>query len=211
MPLVQTAAARLSQLSDSTVHDTVEAVFRQRAYAQGVFRLPEWLRGFLGWIADLVRGIDLRPDGSPVLFWGSIALLVLLLALVVARVFWARSHRSALAAAAGAERPRGGGLPRDPWLAAQALAARGDFTEAAHALYRALLATLARRGQVKLHPSKTAGDYVRELRTRSSALVSRFREFARSYEVVVYGVGRCDRERWERLRSLAEPIVMRDA
>jgi hypothetical protein len=205
------ASAQLSRLSDSAVHDTVEAVFRQRAYARGVLRPPEWLREFFRWLGELIRGVDLRMERSPVLFWGSIVVLVAILALVAARALWARSRRVALAGDAAERRARGGGLPRDPWLAAQALAARGDFTEAAHALYRALLATLARRGQVKLHPSKTVGDYVRELRSRSSALFSRFRDFARSYEVVVYGVGECDRTRWERLRSLAEPIVMRDA
>jgi hypothetical protein len=211
MPVPFVASIQLSRLSDAAIHDTVEVVFRQRAYARGVLRLPDWLGRFFRWLGELLGGVDLRMERSPVLFWGSIVLLVAIVALVVARAFWARAHRVALASAVDERRTRGGGLPRDPWLAAQALAARGDFTEAAHALYRALLATLARRGQVKLHPSKTVGDYVRELRARSSALFSRFRDFARSYEVVVYGVGECDRTRWERLRSLAEPIVMRDA
>jgi hypothetical protein len=211
MPLPFAASVQLSRLSDSAIHDTVEAVFRQRAYARSVVRTPEWLRRFFRWLGELFRSIDLGIDRSPFVFWSSIALLVAIVALVVARVFWARARRVALAGGDGEHRARGTGLPRDPWLAAQALAARGDFTEAAHALYRALLATLARRGQVKLHPSKTVGDYVRELRSRSSALFSRFRDFARSYEVVVYGVGECDRARWERLRTLAEPIVMRNA
>ncbi len=205
------ASSQLSSLSDSAIHDTVEVVFRQRAYARGFLRMPEWLLQFSRWLQELIRGIDLGMERSPVLYWGSIVLLAAILVLVVVRAAWARSRRVALSGVAEERRARGSGLPRDPWLAAQARAARGDFTEAAHALYRALLATLARRGQVKLHPSKTVGDYVRELRSRSSALFSRFRDFARSYEVVVYGVGECDRTRWERLRSLADPIVMRDA
>jgi len=48
---------------------------------------------------------------------------------------------------------------------------------------------------------------VRDLRARSSSLFGRFRDFARSYETVVYGLGTCDRERYERLRALAAPIV----
>jgi hypothetical protein len=51
------------------------------------------------------------------------------------------------------------------------------------------------------------GDYVRELRGRSSTLLDRFRAFARSYEVVVYGVGTCDQERYEQLRLLATDIL----
>lgn len=92
-------------------------------------------------------------------------------------------------------------------MLAQELAARGEYTEAAHALYRALLEALARRERVRLHPSKTVGDYVRDLRQRSSSLFGRFRDFARSYETVVYGIGVCDRERYERLLALAAPIV----
>ena len=203
--------APLSRLSDSAIHDTVEAVFRQRAYARGVLRWPEWLRRLFRWLGDVLGDVRLTFGESPLLYWGTIVLLVALVALIVARAVWASRQRRVALAAAEHARPRGAGLPRDPWLAAQALAARGDFTEAAHALYHALLAALARRGQVKLHPSKTVGDYVRELRARSSVAFARFRDFARSYEVVIYGVGRCDRERWERLQSLAEPIVARDA
>ena len=205
------AVPQTSRLDDVAVHDTVEAVFRDPAYARGVLRTPEWLRRVGRWLVDLLGDVRVPFDASPVLFWGAVALLVTLAALVVARAIWAARQRRLVLAGEGPRRARGSGLPRDQWLAAQALAARGDFTEAAHALYRALLATLARRGQVKLHPSKTVGDYVRELRARSSVLFARFRDFARSYEVVVYGVGWCDEERWKRLHALAEPIVARDA
>lgn len=205
------AVLQLPRLDDAAVHDTVEAVFRQSAYSRSTLRAPEWLRDFFRWLGGLFGDARITFDASPVLFWGSVALLVTLAALVVARRIWAARQRRAAVSGDGLRRARGSGLPRDAWLAAQALAARGDFTEAAHALYHALLSTLARRGQVKLHPSKTAGDYVRELRARSSAVFTRFREFARTYEVVVYGLGWCDRERWERLHALAEPIVARDA
>jgi hypothetical protein len=95
----------------------------------------------------------------------------------------------------------------DAWSAAQQLAARGDYTAAAHALYAALLDAGARQAQLELHPSKTAGDYVREVRRRSSPIFPSFRDFARAYEFVIYGLGECDRERYERLLSIALPIV----
>ena len=95
----------------------------------------------------------------------------------------------------------------DAWAAAQQLAATGNYTAAAHALYAALLDAGARQHQLRLHPSKTAGDYVREVRRRSPPNFPIFRDFARSYELVIYGLGECNRERYERLSSIALPIV----
>lgn len=97
--------------------------------------------------------------------------------------------------------------PEHTFADAERLAALGRFTDAAHILYAALLAAVGRRGHVRLHPSKTIGDYLRELRRASSPLLARFRDFARAYELVIYGLGECDRERYDRLRSLALPLV----
>lgn len=101
----------------------------------------------------------------------------------------------------------GAGGVADRWGEAQRLAAAGRYTEAAHALYAALLDSIARGEELRLHPSKTVGDYARDLRRRSSVLLPRFRDFARSYEVVVYGIGSCDQDRYERLYALATGMV----
>ena len=101
---------------------------------------------------------------------------------------------------------RGSG-PQDPWVTAQTLAANGDFTMAAHALYLALLDGLARREQVRLHPAKTIGDYLRELRSRSSTLLPMVRDFARLYELVAYGFRECDAARYARLHALALDVI----
>ena len=100
-----------------------------------------------------------------------------------------------------------GGRTQDPWVTAQALAAEGNFTMAAHALYLALLDGLARREQVRLHPAKTIGDYLRELRSRSSTLLPTVRDFARLYELVAYGFRECDAERYQRLHALASAVI----
>jgi hypothetical protein len=98
-------------------------------------------------------------------------------------------------------------VAQDPWQEAQRLAASGDYTQAAHALYAAILQAAAGRGIVRLHHAKTIGDYLRELRARASgAIVSGFRDFTRVYEVVVYGTGECDRQRFERLAQLAAAV-----
>ena len=102
------------------------------------------------------------------------------------------------------------GKAQDPWIAAQELAAAGDFTMAAHALYLALLDGLARREQVRLHPAKTIGDYLRELRSRSSALLPTVRDFARLYELVAYGFRECDADRYRRLHALASTVIQQN-
>ena len=194
-------------LDEAVIADTVAAVFSQGDYARSLreslfarflallYRLWLWFRGLA------------RTD--PGMYWASVIVLTLILVAVVARVAWiirARQVRAARLAAEAGGRPGAVAL-RDPWIVAQQEAARGNFTDAAHALYLALLEALARRGQLRLHPAKTIGDYVRELRGKSSGFFDRFREFSRSYEWVVYGLGTCDRERFERLRELAMPIL----
>jgi len=102
---------------------------------------------------------------------------------------------------------RGGpGADVDPWGLAQRLAAEGQYTDAAHALYSALLARVSARVSLRLHPSKTAGDYARDLRGAAPSLNGPFREFARNYEVVIYGLGSCDEQRFRTLSQLAGRI-----
>jgi hypothetical protein len=147
---------------------------------------------------------------SPVLYWTVIALLAAIVLAVIARaVYLWRQRRLFDAAALAWESSPLRRAGRDPWSAAEELSARGEFTEAAHALYAALLESAAHAGQIRLHPSKTAGDYVRELRNRSSSLFTLFREFARSYETVIYGIGVCDAERYHKLHALAGQAVGR--
>jgi hypothetical protein len=96
---------------------------------------------------------------------------------------------------------------RDLWKASEQSAARGDYTGAAHLLYASLLHTLMGRGAVRFHPSKTAGDYARELARRSGTFHAPFAAFVRAYDVVIYRDGMCDQPHYQTLRSLAEPII----
>jgi hypothetical protein len=92
----------------------------------------------------------------------------------------------------------GGG---DPMVEADRLAAAGDYTEAAHLLYRAVTERLSAADQIKLHPSKTSGDYARELRLRGSAVHGEFREFGRRYDRAMFRVGSCDAATYAVLRD----------
>jgi uncharacterized protein DUF4129 len=199
----------LDHIPEPRIRSAVDSVFGSAAYNRASLweRFWEWvgrmLRDFFSWIAPAF--LALRR--SPPLFWAVLALLALLVAAVIARWIYLWRARTALRIA-GASWDAHGEFPRgDAWSAAQQLAARGDYTAAAHALYAALLDAGARRNQLELHPSKTAGDYVREVRRRASPIFPSLRDFARAYEIVIYGLGECDRDRYERLLSIARPIV----
>ena len=199
-----------AQLPDSVIRATADTVFSQSDFN----RVSIW-QLFWGWVFDLLRRAWALLDPllsvlrrSPLLYWTVIALLALVVVAVVGRaVYLWRQRRLFDAAALAWESSPLRRAGRDPWSAAEELSARGDYTDAAHALYAALLDSAAHAGQIRLHPSKTAGDYVRELRNRSSAIFSLFRDFARSYETVIYGIGTCDAERYRRLYALAGEVV----
>ena len=177
----------LTPWPDSAVHDTVAAIARQAEFQRTLsetlmHRLGTWILRLLNDFFELVRG---SATGQSV----TIALVVLLLVLVAARiVVAARAPRDAtLDVGSRTARARGA----DPWSEAERLAAAGHFTEAAHALLAALLLAFASRGEVRLHASKTAGDYARELRRRGSPAQGRFRVFRSRYERIIYGDGEC--------------------
>ena len=205
-------------VSETAIRDTMAAIFRQPAFAR---ERPSWIAAqmdrFWTWLGNVLRSIFgplfRSRETNPLMFWILVTILALIFLAIVARLGYVSYLRrtqgiDARAFSGGAAGSARGG---DPRLLAQQLAAQGNFTDAAHALYMALLEALARRGLVRLHSSKTVGDYVRELRSRSSAIYARFRDFARLYEVVVYGTGYCDRERYERLHALALPILEEQA
>ncbi len=199
----------MRQIPDSVIADTAAAVFAADEYVRA---RPSLLGRAYRWLVDFLAPVGEVTAPSGPLFWSLIAAGAVILILVVGRVAWLAKLRRTLHAS---ERSPGGATggrtrARDPWRAAEELAAAGEFTDAAHSLYLALLDAVSRRERLRVHPSFTVGDYVRALRSKSSSLFSRFRDFATSYETVVYGLGACDRERYERLRSLALPIVHGD-
>ncbi|MBA2684890.1 MAG: DUF4129 domain-containing protein [Gemmatimonadaceae bacterium] len=198
----------LDQLPEQTIRRAVETVYGTPKYNR-----TSLLSRFWGWISEMLGRFVawLAPafgvlHKSPPLFWAVVIGLALLTAAVIAR--WLYLWRLRTAQRIGGQWQTQAGASRgDAWSAAQQLAARGDFTAAAHALYAALLDASAKQNQLRLHPSKTAGDYVREVRRHSSPIFPNFRDFAHAYELVIYGFGECNRDRYERLLSLALPIV----
>ena len=184
------------------VRDTVAAIARQDAYQRSLGstlwrRLWQVVSGWIDALFELFAG---SVSGRTV----TIALLVVLGLLVLARI--------AVVLLASREHDEAGALPasarvRDARAEAERMAAAGRFTEAAHALLRALLGSLADRGDVRLHDSKTTGDYARELDRNGSPRRAIFRSFRRRYDRVIYGAGECSADEFAALMRDAEPVL----
>ena len=199
-----------SPIADQAIRDTIAVITRHAAYDRSLRQTA--IQRFMAWLQELLSPLGRAINASRPLQEIALALVILLVAAVIARaIVVAHAGRVARAAERDGTRGRSAtGRLSDPWLEAQRLAAEGDYTAAAHSAYAAVLQALARRARIRLHPSKTVGDYTRELRRVQSPLMPRYREFARLYEVVIYGVGTCDRDRWERLQVLAADLVERE-
>ena len=189
----------------AAIHDTVAAIVRQTPYRRDftrslLDRLLEWLsEGF----ARLVHAVGGVPHSR---FIATIAFAIVIM-LIVARVFYSARLRSSDEAVG---LPGGGRATStgDPWREAELLASGGKYTEAAHALYRATLSMLAVRGLVRLHESKTSGDYARELRRRGVPVATVFRRFGARYDRIIYGEGVCDASQYAALLDDARAVAL---
>jgi hypothetical protein len=193
------------QLPASAIHDTVAAIARgidyRRSLRQSLFdRLFLWLAEA---IAHLVRFLRHSPVSRPFGY----AVIGLIVLGVAARLLIAAQARDDTRGPLR-RRTRASGT-EDPFVVAERLASEGRFEEAAHALYRGVLLALARQERLRLDPSKTSGDYARELRARGSASYQPFRAFARRFDVAVFGHGGCDARLIDDLRTLAQPLGVR--
>jgi hypothetical protein len=187
------------------VHDTVRAALRDPAFQRSLRssiadRLLLWV---VEWFDRLARAVRQLPSARSIAL-GFIALLVLL---VLARVVIAARARGDRVERRGGR--RGTHAAEDPWQLAEALATEGRYEEAAHALYRGVIASLGRDERIRLDPSKTSGDYARELRRRGAASLTPFRAFTRRFDVAVYGHRTCDGPVFAELRELSAPFRRR--
>jgi hypothetical protein len=189
----------------AAVHDTVAAIARgfeyRRSLRQSLFdRAFLWLGEAIDRVAAFVRNLpSSRAVGLTIL---GIIVAAILLRLVIAAL--ARDEGGARS-----RRRRGVGPGDDPFAAAERYAAEGRFEDAAHALYHGVLLAVAHSDRLRLDPSKTSGDYARELRARGSASYQPFRDFSRRFDVAVFGHGGCDAALIDDLRRLAMPLTPR--
>ena len=64
-------------------------------------------------------------------------------------------------------------------------------------------------GLIRLHDSKTSGDYARELLRRGSSSYASFRRFGALYDRIIYGAGVCDATEYATLFVAARAITTR--
>jgi hypothetical protein len=189
----------------TAVHDTVAAIARQRAYERSIGE-SAWQRI---WSAA-GRALNAMFE----FFHGSaagrhITLALAVLIVVVIAIHFILATLAARSDVVAADVNPARARAADAWREAERLAAAGQFTEASHALLAALLSAFAHRGEVRLHASKTAGDYARELARRGSPARSAFQQFRRRYDAVIFGAGTCDADEYAALLRDAAPILTR--
>ncbi len=198
----------LLQRSDwppSAVHDTVAAIARgleyRRSLRQSLLdRAFLWLARAIERLIDFIRHL---PSSRTI----GLTILGLIVVAIVARLVISAIARDE--SNTRLRRSRGVAAGEDPFVAAERLAGEGRFEDAAHALYHGVLLALARSDRLRLDPSKTSGDYARELRARGSASYQPFRDFARRFDIAVFGHGGCDAALIDDLRRLATPFAPR--
>ncbi|MEO7996767.1 MAG: DUF4129 domain-containing protein [Gemmatimonadaceae bacterium] len=191
--------------TDAAVRDTISAIVQDPAYRRDIAQ-SLWGK-FARWFWDSVNRFLDSLSGSP---GGRIIVFVLLglaIALIIARiVIGVQAER---AAKLGSRRPHLQGTSVS--LAdAERLAGGGDYTAAAHALFSSLLIAGAQQGQFRVHPSKTTGDYARELRRKSAQWLRPFQSFRSRYDRVIYGDMHCTAEDYGALLNDARTMLMRD-
>jgi hypothetical protein len=193
------------QLPASAIHDTVAAIARGIDYRRSL-RESLFERFFL-WLGELLTHLVRFLRNSPVSRPFGYTVLGLIVLGVAARLLIAAQARDE-ARGPSRRRTRASGS-EDPFVIAERFAAEGRFEEAAHALYHGVLLALARQERLRLDPSKTSGDYARELRARGSAAYQPFRAFGRRFDIAVFGHGGCDARLIDDLRTLAQPLTSR--
>jgi Domain of unknown function (DUF4129) len=181
------------------IHDTVAAIARQPAYSTSIRR--SLLGRFFRFLGERLRDLQNALGGSPGAKLTVIVAVAVIVFVIVARIVMARRIEDDRAGARA--RASGGRARTNYWSKARDLARGGDHDAACHALYAAVLDELTRRGAVRFHPSKTSGDYARELGRRGGSVAPAFLTFARQFERIVYGPGVIAAEDFERLERAA--------
>ena len=196
---MQTSAA----WSDSAIRDTVAAIVSQDAYQRTISesllaRIMEWIAAVFRWLYNLFAG---SASGRTIV---TILFVLLAMVVVVRMVIGIRAEERISSARRASVARR-----RAPELLAEAerLAAAGDYLAASHALCAALLLTFASAGDIKLHPSKTTGDYAREMRRKRLSYSQAFQLFRTRYDRAVYGSASVDASEYQELERAAKGML----
>lgn len=178
-------------------------VLSRPEYAEAAPSLAARVRG---WIAEqLGRLLEALAGTDQASLLGSLVLVVVLLAVLVLAVRFARGLRPdpatppVIADAVG----------RDPadWEAdAEEHERAGRLREALRCRYRALVAELAAAGVVDEAPGRTSGEYLREVRARRPTAAADLAAVTASFDAVWYGHARVDQARLDEVRRRSAAV-----
>jgi hypothetical protein len=99
--------------------------------------------------------------------------------------------------------------PATLWRQAETLAGAGQFREAARVLYIAVLALLHRQHLIRFQPTRTNGEYVRQVRLSEQAppeLHEPFERLTHRFEMAWYGERPCESRDYRACRNLADEV-----
>jgi hypothetical protein len=179
---------------------------RDRAYQRSILGslLGRALIAVIDAVNRLLKAAQQIPGGRT-----TVIIVVLIIAgLIAARIFITAEWGKDVVQRRGKV---GRSIRSDMWAEAERLAAGGDYTGAAHALYQAVLRRLAGSDRIRLHASKTSGDYSRELRRRGSPAAAAFQRFGRRFDRVIFGVGECSPEEFDAMLREASEVTEQQA
>jgi uncharacterized protein DUF4129 len=198
------AADSIARWPAAAIHDTVSAIVQQTVYQRRLGRsLAERL---WAWFWDQLGALFNAVAGTPATRTITLLVCGLLVGAIVLRVFVAaRSERYVRRATGTAGDRAGRYLPTLD--EARKLARDGRYADAMHVLYAALLDALAQRRLIRLHASKTSGDFTRELSTRGHPIHDAFRTFVRRFDRLLYGHDVCDAAAFDALWDEAERVL----
>jgi hypothetical protein len=193
-----------------SIHATVEEILADPLYRPHR-TLGQWLREHLR--AWTVRDPRLRGRWTSILLWAFLAWCTVTAVAILGHIGWTLFTVLRRAKAAATHRPVPPGMQEHLHLPADTLramagqaAARGDYPAAIHWTMLALLRSLADRGFVKLHPSKTNGDYVREF-SQATAGGPRMAEFVADFDRYTYGGGGCGPAEFANMHNSFEQLT----
>lgn len=197
---------RTQRWTDQAIRDTIAAIADNPAYhrelSQSIW--DKILRFFIDQVNRLLDVVGATAYGRII----TITLVVLAAGLVLAR----------LALGVVAERRAGSFTQRHSadvestarLSEAEQLAAKGDFTAAAHVLFAIVLSTGNARGEFRFHPSKTSGDYAREIRRQATRWLHPFQNFRQRYDRVIYGDTVCSADEYQALLTEVYSMLGRE-
>lgn len=185
------------------VQDTINRIVARGAYQRdlGETLLGRLVRWFFHQLDRMIEGAA-NALGTREVVYGILLVLAVLLLIRLVLDLRAEFDGQSLARSR-----RTGARVSDPWGEAERLAQAGRYTDAAHALFGALLGALGARGELRVHASKTAGDYARELKRRNAPSAPRFQSFRGRYDRAIYGDGEVSAEGYRALLDDAKPLI----